>query len=84
MAAMWHIHFPFASKDAKHPKDLQGHRCPFVGDTGHGCVIYAILNQRAIRCSGLEPPDVCPMAHGNDIVVSMQHRSNLIVNPNEG
>lgn len=87
MSTIFHLHFPFhKKKDAKLPADLQGCRCPLVGGddvrTLGTCRIFAILHRQTLRCEGYHPPEVCPLNGGNDVIVSLQHRSDLIVSNN--
>lgn len=84
---MFHLHWPFGKKnDPSHPTDLMGHRCPLVGgddDRALGvCRIFAILHRQTMRCDGYHPPDICPLANGNDVIVSYQKQSKLIVGEN--
>jgi hypothetical protein len=86
MSAVFHIHFPFHKKEDNLPTDLSGRRCPLVGGDDERvagvCRIFAILHRQTLSCDGYHPPGVCPLAHSNDVVVSLQQRSNLIVDPN--
>jgi len=81
--AVFHLHFPFHKKDSGLPVDVQGHRCPLVGGDDEAvlgvCRIFAILHRQGLRCDGYHPPGACPLAHSNDVVVSLQNPSGLIV-----
>ena len=84
--AVFHLHFSFHKKNSGLPSDLQGRRCPLVGGDDERatgvCRIYAILHRQTLKCDGYHPPVVCPLANGNDVIVSMQDPSNLIVGQN--
>lgn len=86
---MFQIHFPHAIKDAGGANDYRGRRCPFpgiptprfAGDHRCLCNIWSITHPGTVlACDGLRPPDVCPLAHSNDVVVHWQ-KDRIVVTP---
>ena len=86
--SVFHLHFPFHKKESGLPADLQGCRCPLVGGDDERvlgvCRIFAILHRQRLNCDGYRPPESCPLTGGNDVIVSLQKRSGLIVPGSNG
>lgn len=73
------IHFPHGANGK--PEEIAGSRCPFAAVGDSFCVIFACLHSgMRLGCSGLAPRDACPLAGGNDVIVSMGGRSKIAPN----
>lgn len=77
---MFYLHWVFSKENNGHPQEVRSKICPCVSYGIWCCNLWAIIHPgEVLQCNGKDPRSVCPLANSDDVVVSHQKASELIV-----